>query len=107
MRTRTKILATVLSVLGLVLATAGRARARDVDQFDILTGFGAKEACSCVFVADQSDEYCQAFGQTGAAPVKLVVDRKAQTVEASFGAVTRIARFTQDEGCQTEALPPR
>lgn len=105
MRIKGKVLACALSVVALIGFTASRVVARQASQFDILTGFGAKEGCSCAFAAEQSDEYCKAFAQTGAAPVQITIDRKAQTVEASLAGNTRIARFKAGEGCQTDPLP--
>lgn len=105
MNSTKKLGVTTFATLALVALSAGRVRARDANQIEIVTGFGAKEACSCVFVVEQTDAYCTAFAQTGVAVAEITIDRKAQTVEASLAGNKRIARFTPGEGCQTEALP--
>lgn len=91
-----------LAALGLA---AGRVRARTGNQIEVVAGFGAKEACSCVFVADQPDDYCKAFGQAGVAPAEIAIDRKALTVSASLAGTTRSARFSPGDGCRLDALP--
>lgn len=94
-------------VAGLILlASSDRARARDADLFEILTGFSSKEACSCAFVVDQTDAYCQAFGKVGSYEVVVAIDRAARTVTSSFGGVSRTSRFSEGVGCVTDPLPP-
>jgi hypothetical protein len=92
-------------VIAMLTLPVSRVRAREANQLAIVTGFGAKEACSCIFLSEQTDEYCKDFGQTGAASVELVIDRSAQTVLASYAGTKRIARFVASEGCQVDALP--
>jgi hypothetical protein len=105
MSTKGKTVLVALGALVVFSLAAGRVRARTANQIEVVAGFGAKEACSCAFVADQSDDYCKAFGQAGVAPAEITIDRKAQTVSASLAGMTRSARFTPGEGCRTEALP--
>jgi hypothetical protein len=80
------------------------AHARDADQFEILTGFSAKESCSCAFVVDQTDAYCQAFGKIGTYELTIAIDRQAKTVTSSITTISRTARFTDGAGCVTDAL---
>lgn len=84
---------------------ASRARAREASQLEIMTGFAAKEACSCAFVVEQTDEYCKAFGQSGPAPVVITIDHKSQVVTSSFAGTTRSASFTEGAGCLMAPLP--
>ena len=87
------------------LLASDRAQARPADEFEILTGFSSKESCSCAFVVEQTDAYCQAFGKVGTYDVAVAIDRAAKTVTASFGGVSRTARFTDGAGCVTDELP--
>ena len=99
-----KIALALLSITG-VLAFAVHSRARQPDQFEVLTGFASKEACSCAFVVEQSDDYCAQFGQIDGYPAKIEIDRNAKTVKATFNIVSRTARFTEAQGCVTDELP--
>jgi hypothetical protein len=75
------------------------------NEFQLATGYAAKEACSCVFVAQQSDAYCTNYGvsPTGVA-VTLVIDHTASTVTASFSSTSRVATFTSGKGCVLAGL---
>ena len=106
MITTTKKLAfALLTSVGALLAFASDGRARPPDQFEILTGFSSKESCSCAFIVEQSDAYCEEFGKLDGYPVQVVIDRNAKTVTSTFASVSRVARFTEEKGCVTDALP--
>lgn len=96
----------VLSFLGSCasLLSSDRARARLPDQFEMLTGFSAKETCSCAFVVEQTDDYCKSFGKLGTYQVELTIDRSAKTVTSKFTVVSRTARFTEELGCVNDLL---
>ena len=97
---RTNIFKAMLGVAALAAVFgATRARATDANPLAVGNGFSAKEACSCAFVVEQTDEYCSAYGQTGAFPSAITVDRAHKTVTSSFAGVTRVARFTDGAGC--------
>lgn len=102
MRT-TKLRKAIVPLLALGLGTsAGHATAdTPVDLFVLLTGFSAKETCSCAFVVEQTDEYCTTFGQVKDFPsVVIHIDRAAKTVTSEVtGARTRTARFSATDGC--------
>jgi hypothetical protein len=84
------------------LLTAHKAIA--VDIFVVLTGYGAKETCSCVFVVEQTDEYCRTFGQASADyPVELTIDHAAKTVTAKL-TLSRTAHYTEGAGCTLDGL---
>jgi hypothetical protein len=104
-RARLKAMLLLLTAGGATLLAAERVRAREASQFEVLTGFSAKEACSCAFVVEQNDEYCVAFGQTGPVPVAVAIDHGAKTVTSTFLGTSRTARFTEGAGCLTDALP--
>ena len=85
------------------LAVDGRAHA-DAGLIEILTGFSAKETCSCAFVVEQDDAYCKAFGQQAGFDVVLNVDHGAKTVTATVDPIVRTAHFVDGEGCTLDAL---
>lgn len=87
------------------LLTADSARAKDANLLEILTGFGAKESCSCAFVVEQTDAYCQAFGQQEGYETTIAIDRGAKTATATFATTSRTSRFTDGAGCVLDALP--
>jgi hypothetical protein len=103
---RKTVLLALLALLSLaILIMAGRARAKQANTLEVLTGFSSKETCSCAFVVEQTDEYCTAFGKPPGFDVAISIDRKAKTVKSTVGNVARIARMTEGEGCTLEALP--
>jgi hypothetical protein len=93
----------LLTAIGTVSVFLPRhaAVAGPVDQFQILTGFSAKEVCSCAFVVEQTDEYCKAFGKLEGYDVESVIDRNAKTVTSTFLLTSRTARF--EDGCVLQA----
>lgn len=93
------------AALLLIGFTAGAANARPVTPIELMTGFAAKEGCSCVFVSEQTDAYCTAFAQPGQVPIAIAIDRAAQTVTGSVAGTSRTARFTPGRGCLLDALP--
>lgn len=88
-----------------MVASAHRARARDANTAEVITGFSAKETCSCVFVVDQTDAYCTAFGKPPGAQVSIAIDRTAKTVTSTASGISRTARMQAGEGCTVDALP--
>jgi hypothetical protein len=72
--------------------------------YSLASGFSAKESCSCVFVVEQTDAYCKAFGQpSDSVAPKVEIDHAALSVTASFLGATRTAHFVDGSGC---ALDP-
>lgn len=105
---RTTVLRTALVAIvfaGTGLLGIGRARARPANPLELFTGFAAKETCSCVFLAEQTDGYCTAFGQPGPAPVVITIDRDAKTATGTVAGTSRTARYSEGKGCITDALP--
>ena len=88
-----------------MVGSSDRARAKEAKTFDVLTGFSSKETCSCAFVAEQTDEYCMAFGQAEGYEVTVAIDRTAKTVTSSFNGTIRTARMKDGEGCTGDPLP--
>lgn len=103
----TKLKIALFALVAVVASFVGidRARAKPATQFQILTGFSAKEACSCAFVVEQTDAYCQAFGQIGGYDVDVSIDRGASAVTSTFLGTARTARFTAGDGCKLDPLP--
>lgn len=68
----------------------------------LVTGYTAKETCSCVFVMEQSEEFCQRWTQAAPAIATAHVDFEKKTVKASalsFWDAT--ARFVDERhGCE-------
>jgi hypothetical protein len=87
------------------LLSSDRAGAREANVVEILTGFSSKESCSCAFVVEQTDEYCQAFGKMGNYDVNVKIDHDAKTVTSSYLISSRTSRFTESAGCMLDALP--
>lgn len=72
--------------------------------FQLLTGYAAKEGCSCVFVVGQTDSYCTAFAQAAGLTTTVTIDHTAQTLSASAAGTTRTARVVKGGGCQLDGL---
>lgn len=90
-------------VVALLLFAAASARA-EASLLELLTGFAAKETCSCIFVVGQTDDYCKDFGSPSF-PTTITIDRTAKTVTSSAGISSRTARFADGAGCTLDALP--
>jgi hypothetical protein len=99
---RALLLTTVACV---ALFGATRARARGANQAEIVTGFSAKETCSCAHAADQSDAYCKDFGTPAGFQLDIAIDHEARTATAKFLGVSRTARFSEGAGCLLDPLP--
>ena len=104
---RTFGLATLGSVI-LLLASGALAAPPDhpANEFQLLTGYVAKEGCSCVFVEGQTDAYCTnyAIAPTGYNNITVAIDHTANTVTATFSGSTRTATFTAGKGCVLAGL---
>ncbi len=55
-----------------------------LDDIHIAMGFMAKETCSCAFVVKQTDEFCRAYGDLDAIPMKIAINHEAKTASAEF-----------------------
>ena len=70
--------------------------------FTLLTGFSAKETCSCAFDVQQTDDYCIAFGHQGDYTLSIQIDHAKKIVTSSFLDATRTAHFTDGVGCELD-----
>jgi hypothetical protein len=94
-----------LMVVVAVALVSVRARAKPANVFQLLTGFSAKETCSCAFVVEQTDDYCKAFGSQEGYDTTITIDHAAKIASSTFSGSTRTARFTDTEGCLVDPLP--
>lgn len=93
------VMALLLPFLFLSEAGAG-----EVGIVHLLTGFSAKESCSCAFVVQQTDDYCMQFGQVEGFEVDVAIDHEAKMVTATFNETARTAHFTDAAGCVLDPL---
>jgi hypothetical protein len=109
-----KLILAAFAIVSISLLPAEQAGAQskgkqDADISHMLTGFSAKETCSCVFAVGQSDAYCKLFGQQeGFSSIAIVIDHTGKKVSATYSpptgtSVTRSATATTGQGCQLDA----
>lgn len=69
--------------------------------FELAAGFNAKEACSCVFVSEQTEDKCDLWTTVSPDVAGFVLDREAGTVTSkALGGSKTIARFVDEQqGC--------
>ena len=94
----------LVALLALSFLFLSDARAGEVDIQQILTGFSAKESCSCAFVVEQRDDYCMQFGQVEGFEVDIAIDHAEKSVRATFSETSRTAHYTDSEGCVLDPL---
>jgi hypothetical protein len=89
----------------LLLGRDSFATGKQATAIQILTGFSAKETCSCVFAVQQTDDYCTNFGQQSGYTLTITIDHTGNTVTSAFGAITRTARAgAVGTGCSLDSL---
>jgi hypothetical protein len=94
------------ALVGLAMVVmAPRVRAKPASAFELLTGFSAKETCSCVFVVEQTDDVCKEFGSLEGSELDIQIDRAAKSVSTKLLTSKRVARFVDGQGCQLDPLP--
>jgi hypothetical protein len=76
----------------------------DSDVPHILTGFSAKETCSCAFVVGQTDEYCKAFGQQQGFNIVIDIDHNAQKITSTYQTLARTASNKPGAGCTLDTF---
>jgi hypothetical protein len=76
----------------------------DTDIPHLLTGFSAKETCSCAFVVGQTDDYCKAFGQQKGFNITITIDHTAQKITSTYQGLARTASAKQGAGCTLDAF---
>ena len=101
-----KAIRTMLAALCLLALGCGGREGRTYDNSDLVLAshYAAKETCSCIFVMEQTEEYCRNWTRANPAVATTRIDYEEKTVESAailfWG--TR-ARFTGDDfGCVLE-----
>ena len=94
----------VMALLPLPFLFLPEAGAGEASILHILTGFSAKESCSCAFVVQQTDDYCVQFGQVEGFEVDVAIDHETKIVTATFNGTSRTAHFTDAAGCVLDPL---
>lgn len=94
---------TVAALLGLA-GCGGDGRLYDNNDLELATAYTAKEVCSCVFVMEQTEDYCRAWTKASPDVADFVVDHDEKRVRSSALLFwSAAARFTgPDFGCVLE-----
>ena len=96
----------VIAALAIAGAGCGDGARRTYDNNDLqlVTGYAAKELCSCLFVMRQSEAFCERWTRASPNIRSFHVDRARRTVEAqsvlAWGA--RARWVSQRAGCVIE-----
>lgn len=95
---------TVVAVTLAALSCGPAAGEYDNNDLELVTAYTAKELCSCLFVQEQTEEYCRAWTQASPAIARPRIDFAQKRVTTSalilWGAS---ARFVDGQiGCQLE-----
>ena len=77
---RTRML---LVLAGTMVACGSSGYSRN--DLELLTSYTAKETCSCLFVMEQTEEYCRAWTKADPAVAAWSADMDAKTVQSAAG----------------------
>lgn len=86
----------------LFLASCGSgARKYDASLFRLASGFSAKEVCSCVFVMQRDEAFCQEWTRVSPEVARFQVDQDKKEVQArALGMGRTLARYEDEQvGC--------
>lgn len=74
-----------LGVVAALLLSCGGSPAREYDNNDLqlITAYTAREMCSCLFVLEQSEEYCRIWTRQNPALYTLKIDREQKVVSSA------------------------
>ncbi|SEU23409.1 hypothetical protein [Stigmatella erecta] len=72
-----------MGAAGLVACEGGDRRLYDNNDLRLVTAYTAKDACSCLFVAEQDEAFCRAWVQARPAVAHLRIDAERKAVETS------------------------
>jgi hypothetical protein len=76
-------LRTLMVLAGTTIACGGEGYSRN--DLQLLTAYTAKETCSCLFVMEQTEEYCRAWTKASPAVATWSADLEARTVDSAAG----------------------
>lgn len=82
MRIKIPLFALVLAALTTSCGNPGYHEYNNSD-LQLITGYAAKEYCSCIFVMEQSEEWCTAWTKANPQVDSVRLDRASKSVEAS------------------------
>ncbi len=96
-----------LALLGLVLASCagdGPPRTYKANDLELAVGNAARMTCSCVFVMNMPEDFCQAWVKASPDVARFSVDKGNKSVEASaFISWAAKAHYVDDDvGCVLE-----
>lgn len=90
--------------VAVLLSCGGDIRPYDNNDLQLVSGYAAKEMCSCLFVMEMDESFCRAWTKASPDVASVRIDPKARRVEA--GALLfwgRSARYVDDAfGCVLE-----
>jgi len=74
------------------------------NDLQLITGYTAKEFCSCLFVMEQTEDFCRAWTKASPAVATVRIDREHKVVESSAGLMWGARAHFVDErfGCLLE-----
>jgi hypothetical protein len=98
-----RVLCAVVGALALACNSGVNPGAYRDNDLELLVGHAARDACSCIFVMEQSEAFCQAWLRASPEVASYRVDPENKTVQAYavllWGAK---ARFVERFGCVLE-----
>ena len=90
----------------LLLACASRGNAPEEYSASVLSlaaSFAAQEGCSCRFVMERDQAFCEEWIRVKPDVARITVDEQAKTVTSrAFLAWKRTARFVPGDGCRLD-----
>ena len=84
--------------------SSGEGRVYSYNDLMLLTGYTAKDACSCLFVMEQTEEYCRAWVKANPPLGRFTIDLNKKIVTSSAAVLwSAQAHYVDDVvGCQLE-----
>lgn len=70
-------------ILAAALAASSCSDRYEENDLELLTSYRAKELCSCLFVMEQTEDYCVAFTVASPNLASFRIDREEKSVETS------------------------
>lgn len=83
MRTSTRTLLLLVAALSISCSHAKAGREYDNSDLQLVTGYAAKEYCSCIFVMEQTEDFCNRWTRANPQVTSVRLDRQEKTVQSS------------------------